>query len=152
MIEINSYENRNKITVRNAPFPPILPPTDSVIWKIWPLLTSSVLNCCLIRSPKIVCGLSVEFIWNVFRLFCSLIRYIPSIGLTLGHAGNFVPPWKIVKIENYFKILKGSVLFSWHGWIKLVMKKWKSCKNYNCVVFLICHIFFLLTRLFILQI
>ena len=40
-----------------------------------------------------------------------LILNIPSIGLILGHAGNFVPPWKSVIIEKLLQSLKGSVLF-----------------------------------------
>ena len=35
----------------------------------------------------------------------------PSIGLTLGHAGNFVPPWKKCHNWKLLQILKGSVLF-----------------------------------------
>ena len=37
--------------------------------------------------------------------------YIPSIGLILGHAGNFVPPWKKCHNWKLPQILKGSVLF-----------------------------------------
>ena len=38
---------------------------------------------------------------------------ISSIGLTLDHAGNFVPPWKRCHSEKsvIFQIFKGSVLF-----------------------------------------
>ena len=36
---------------------------------------------------------------------------VPSIGLILGHAGNFVPPWKKWHNWKLLQILKGSVLF-----------------------------------------
>ena len=66
---------------------------------------------------------------------------VPSIGLILGHAGNFVPPWKKSHYWKLLQILKGSVLFFGMDGFKLVMKKWKTCKNYNYVVFLILQIF-----------
>ena len=42
--------------------------------------------------------------------YAQCARTLPSIGLTLGHAGNFVPLWKIV-IENYFKFERDECSF-----------------------------------------
>ena len=44
-------------------------------------------------------------------IFIPYLRYLPSIGLTLGHAGNFVPPWKNCHNWKLLQILKWSVHF-----------------------------------------
>ena len=36
---------------------------------------------------------------------------------------------------------KGISALFWHGWIKLVMKEWKTCKHFNYVLFWILQIF-----------
>ena len=41
---------------------------------------------------------------NIGHLRPRLRFCVPSIGLILGHVGNFVPPWKSAIIENYFKL------------------------------------------------
>ena len=48
---------------------------------------------------------NAKFAWHDFG------NQLPSIGLFLGHAGNFVPPWKKCHNWKLLQISKGSVLF-----------------------------------------
>ena len=85
------------------------------------------------------------------QAFHKRVEITPSIGLTLGHAGNFVSPWKNCDDWKLLQILKGSVLFFVMDGSSWSWKNEKDEKIYNNVVFLIFQTF-LADMFFILQI